>query len=159
MTSVLVLNGPNLNLLGTRKPEVYGTTTLADVEELCRQEAGKLGLEVVFRQSNHEGQLIDWIHETGAAVKAGESIGAVVNPGAFTHTSLALHDAIEGASLPVIECHISNVHKREEFRHHSYVSPVARGIVVGFGVYGYVLAINGLYQLSQPEPTAVTAKD
>jgi 3-dehydroquinate dehydratase II len=157
MTSVLVLNGPNLNLLGTRKPEVYGTTTLADVEELCRQEAGKLGLEVVFRQSNHEGQLIDWIHETGAAVKAGESIGAVVNPGAFTHTSLALHDAIEGASLPVIECHISNVHKREEFRHHSYVSPVARGIVVGFGVYGYVLAINGLYQLSQP--TVVTAKD
>ena len=158
MTSVLVLNGPNLNLLGTRKPEVYGTTTLADVEELCRQEAGKLGLEVVFRQSNHDGQLIDWIHETGAAVKAGESIGAVVNPGAFTHTSIALHDAIEGASLPVIECHISNVHKREEFRHHSYVSPVARGIVVGFGVYGYVLAINGLYQLSQPA-TAVTAKD
>ena len=150
MTSVLVLNGPNLNLLGTRKPEVYGTTTLADVEELCRQEAGKLGLEVAFRQSNHEGQLIDWIHETGAAVKAGESIGAVVNPGAFTHTSIALHDAIEGASLPVIECHISNVHKREEFRHHSYVSPVARGIVVGFGVYGYVLAINGLYRLSQP---------
>jgi 3-dehydroquinate dehydratase-2 len=150
MTSVLVLNGPNLNLLGTRKPEAYGTATLADVEELCRQEAGKFGLEVVFRQSNHEGQLIDWIHETGAAVKAGESIGAVFNPGAFTHTSIALHDAIEGASLPVIECHISNVHKREEFRHHSYVSPVARGIVVGFGVYGYVLAINGLYQLSQP---------
>jgi 3-dehydroquinate dehydratase-2 len=149
MASVLVLNGPNLNLLGTRKPEVYGTTTLADVEELCRQEAGKLGLEVVCRQSNHEGQLIDWIHETGAAVKAGDSIGAVFNPGAFTHTSVALHDAIEGASLPVIEVHISNVHKREEFRHHSYISSVARGTVVGFGVYGYVLAINGLHQLSQ----------
>jgi 3-dehydroquinate dehydratase-2 len=148
MTSVLVLNGPNLNLLGTRKPEVYGTTTLADVEELCRQEAGKFGLELVFRQSNHEGQLIDWIHETGAAVKAGDSIGAVFNPGAYTHTSVALHDAIEGASLPVIECHISNVHQREEFRHHSYISPVARGIVVGFGVYGYVLAIQGLHQLS-----------
>lgn len=148
MTSVLVLNGPNLNLLGTRKPEVYGTTTLADVEKLCRQEAGKLGLELMFRQSNHEGQLIDWIHETGAAVKTGDSIGAVFNPGAYTHTSVALHDAIEGASLPVIECHISNVHQREEFRHHSYISPVARGIVVGFGVYGYVLAIQGLHQLS-----------
>lgn len=145
---IAVLNGPNLNLLGTRKPEVYGTTTLADVEKLCRQEAGKLGLELMFRQSNHEGQLIDWIHETGAAVKTGDSIGAVFNPGAYTHTSVALHDAIEGASLPVIECHISNVHQREEFRHHSYISPVARGIVVGFGVYGYVLAIQGLHQLS-----------
>jgi 3-dehydroquinate dehydratase II len=149
VTSVLVLNGPNLNLLGTRKPEVYGRTTLADVEELCRQEAGKLGLEVVFRQSNHEGQLIDWIHEAGAEVKAGACIGAVFNPGAFTHTSVALHDAIEGASLPVIETHISNVHRREEFRHHSFISPVARGIIVGFGVHGYVLAINGLHALSQ----------
>jgi len=149
MASVLILNGPNLNLLGTRKPEVYGTTTLADVEKLCTDAAAKLGLDVDFRQSNHEGQLIDWIHETGAAVKAGESIGAVFNPGAFTHTSAALHDAIEGASLPVIECHISNVHKRETFRHHSFISPVASGIIVGFGVHGYVLAINGLYQLSQ----------
>ena len=149
MASVLILNGPNLNLLGTRKPEVYGTTTLADVEKLCTDAAAKLGLDVDFKQSNHEGQLIDWIHETGAAVKAGESIGAVFNPGAFTHTSAALHDAIEGASLPVIECHISNVHKREEFRHHSFISPVASGIIVGFGVYGYVLAIHGLHQLSQ----------
>src|SRR3954452_14313607 len=148
MASVLVLNGPNLNLLGTRKPEVYGTTTLADVEELCRQEAGKLGLDVAFRQSNHEGQLIDWIHEFGAEVKAGRCIGAVYNPGAHTHTSIALHDAIEAASLPVIETHISNVHGREEFRHHSYISPVAAGIIVGFGVYGYVLAINGLFTLS-----------
>jgi len=149
MASVLILNGPNLNLLGTRKPEVYGTTTLADVETLCNDAAAKLGLDVDFRQSNHEGQLIDWIHETGAAVKAGESIGAVFNPGAFTHTSVALHDAIEGASLPLIECHISNVHKREEFRHHSFISPVASGIIVGFGVHGYVLAIHGLHQLSQ----------
>jgi 3-dehydroquinate dehydratase II len=149
MPSVLVLNGPNLNLLGTRKPEVYGTTTLADVEAMCREEAGKLGLEVVFRQSNHEGQLIDWIHEAGAQVKAGDSIGAVFNPGALTHTSVALHDAIEATSLPLIELHISNVHKREEFRHHSYISPVARGIVVGFGVYGYALAIHGLHQLWQ----------
>ena len=149
MASVLILNGPNLNLLGTRKPEVYGTTTLPDVEKLCTDAAAKLGLDVDFKQSNHEGQLIDWIHETGAAVKAGNSIGAVFNPGAFTHTSVALHDAIEGASLPLIECHISNVHKREEFRHHSFISPIASGIIVGFGVQGYVLAINGLYQLSQ----------
>ena len=149
MTSVLVLNGPNLNLLGTRKPEVYGSTSLADVEKMCQEEARKFDLDVIFRQSNHEGQLIDWLHECGAAVKAGDSIGAVYNPGAHTHTSVALHDAIEGASVPVIECHISNVHKREEFRHHSFISPVASGIVVGFGVYGYVLAINGLYQLSQ----------
>ena len=149
MASVLILNGPNLNLLGTRKPEVYGTTTLADVEKLCTDAAAQLGLDVDFKQSNHEGQLIDWIHETGAAVKAGESIGAVFNPGAFTHTSAALHDAIEGASLPVIECHISNVHKREAFRHHSFISPVASGIIVGFGVHGYVLAIHGLHQMSQ----------
>jgi 3-dehydroquinate dehydratase-2 len=148
MPSVLVLNGPNLNLLGTRKPEVYGTTSLADVEQMCREAAGKLGLEVDFRQSNHEGQLIDWLHECGRAVKAGESIGAVYNPGAHTHTSAALHDAIEGAEVPVIECHISNVHKREQWRHHSFISPVASGIVVGFGVYGYVLGIQGLHQLS-----------
>ena len=147
MTSVLVLNGPNLNLLGTRKPEVYGTTSLTDVEAMCREEAGKLGLDVEFAQSNHEGVLIDWIHECGRAVTAGECIGAVYNPGAHTHTSVALHDAIEGAEVPVIELHISNVHKREEFRHHSYISPVARGIVVGFGALGYPLAINGLYQL------------
>jgi len=149
MTSVLVLNGPNLNLLGARKPAVYGRTSLDDVDLMCRTEADRLGLELVFRQSNHEGQLIDWIHEFGREVKAGNSIGAVFNPGAYTHTSVALHDAIEGAELPVIECHISNVHKREEFRHHSYISPVAHGIVIGFGVQGYVVAINGLHQLSQ----------
>jgi 3-dehydroquinate dehydratase II len=149
MTSVLVLNGPNLNLLGTRKPEVYGTTGLADVEKLCREEAGSLGLELDFRQSNHEGELIDWIHAAGADRKAGRCIGAVFNPGAFTHTSVALHDAIEGAELPVVELHISNVHRREEFRHHSFISPVARGIVVGFGVHGYRLAIAGLYEVTR----------
>jgi len=147
MSTVLILNGPNLNLLGTRRPEVYGRASLADVEELCRKEAAQLGLKVDFRQSNHEGALIDAIHEYGAKVKAGDSIGAVFNPGAYTHTSVALHDAIEGTSLPVVECHISNVHQREEFRHHSYISPVARGVIVGFGVLGYALAINGLYQL------------
>jgi len=149
MTSVLVLNGPNLNLLGTRKPEVYGTTTLADVEELCRRHAGPLGLDVVFRQSNWEGQIIDWIHAEGAAVKAGDSIGAVYNPGAHTHTSVAIRDAIEGVELPVVECHISNVHAREEFRHHSFISPVARGVVIGFGVLGYTLAIEALHRLSR----------
>ena len=149
MTSITVLNGPNLNLLGTRKPEVYGSTTLADVEAMCREEAGKLGLDVEFRQSNHEGQLIDWIHALGPEVKAGRSLGAVYNPGAHTHYSYAIRDAIEGASVPVIETHISNVHARDEFRHHSVISPLAAGIVVGFGVYGYLLAIRGLHQLAQ----------
>lgn len=144
MSTVLVLNGPNLNLLGTRKPEVYGSTSLADVKDLCEAEGKTLGVDVDFRQSNHEGELIDWIHEAGAALKRGEVIGAVLNPGAFTHTSVAIHDAIEGTSLPVVELHISNVHSREEFRHHSYISPAARGIVVGFGVAGYALAIRGL---------------
>ena len=151
MTTVLVLNGPNLNLLGTRKPEVYGSTSLVDVEKMCQAEADKLDLELVFRQSNHEGQLIDWIHEFGREVKAGTCIGAVYNPGAHTHTSVALHDAIEGAELPVVELHISNVHKREEFRHHSFISPVARGIIVGFGVQGYPMAINGLHQLTRQQ--------
>jgi 3-dehydroquinate dehydratase II len=153
MTSVTVMNGPNLNLLGTRKPEVYGSTTLADVEKQCRQDAVKLGLDLVFLQSNYEGQLIEWIHETGANVKAGNSIGAVYNPGAHTHYAIAIADAIEAASLPVIELHISNVHAREEFRHHSVVSPLARGIIVGFGVLGYSLAINGLYELTRPAST------
>jgi 3-dehydroquinate dehydratase-2 len=144
MSSVLVLNGPNLNLLGTRKPEVYGSTSLADVKDMCEAEGKTLGVDIDFRQSNHEGELIDWIHEGGAARQRGELVGAVMNPGAFTHTSVALHDAIEGASLPLIELHISNVHSREEFRHHSYISPAARGIIVGFGVAGYALAIRGL---------------
>jgi 3-dehydroquinate dehydratase-2 len=149
--SVTVLNGPNLNLLGTRRPEVYGHTTLADVEAQCRADAERLGLELEFRQSNHEGRLIDWIHETGAAVQRGESIGAVYNPGAHTHYAYALRDAIEAVQLPVIETHISNVHAREEFRHRSVISPVARGIIVGFGVLGYSLAINGLHALSQAQ--------
>jgi 3-dehydroquinate dehydratase-2 len=148
----LVLNGPNLNLLGTRKPEIYGTTTIVDVEKLCRAVADGLGLGLDFKQSNHEGQLIDWIQEAGAAVKAGDSIGAVFNPGAFTHTSLALHDAIEAGELPLIEVHISNVHAREPFRHHSYISPIARGIIVGFGVQGYALAIEGLHRLTNGDP-------
>jgi 3-dehydroquinate dehydratase-2 len=151
MTSVAVINGPNLNLLGTRKPEVYGSTTLADVEQKCRNDAEALGLQLTFLQSNYEGQIIDWIHEIGAAVKAGDSIGAVYNPGAHTHYSYAIRDAIEGASLPVIELHISNVHARDEWRHHSVVSPLARGIIVGFGVLGYSLAITGIYELAKSD--------
>ncbi len=141
---IMVLNGPNLNLLGTREPTVYGSTTLADVDALCRDAGQRLGVEIDCRQSNHEGQLIDWIHEAGAAHRNGQLVGAVFNAGAYTHTSVALHDAIKGADLPVVEVHISNVHAREPFRHHSYLSPAAAGIVVGFGVDGYVLAIEGL---------------
>lgn len=144
MPSVLVLNGPNLNLLGTRKPEVYGTATLADVERLCQATADELGLDVRCRQSNHEGELVDLIHAEGRKVKAGESIGAVFNAGAYTHTSVALHDAIEGVELPVVELHITNVHRREPFRHHSYLTPVAAGVIIGLGIDGYGLAIRAL---------------
>jgi len=148
MKKVLVLNGPNLNLLGTREPAVYGAETLADVERLCKEEADKLGLEVDCRQSNHEGQLIDWIHEAGREIAAGNLLGVVFNPGAFTHTSIALHDAIKGANATVIEIHISNVHARETFRHRSYISPATRGIIVGFGVQGYAIAIAALARVA-----------
>jgi len=142
---LLVLNGPNLNLLGTREPAQYGSTSLADVEAMCRAAGERLGYEVECFQSNWEGGLIDKIHEYGRLFKAGEALGCVFNPGAFTHTSVALHDAIKGVDgLPVIECHISNVHAREAFRHHSYISPAAAGIVVGFGVQGYLIALDGL---------------
>jgi 3-dehydroquinate dehydratase-2 len=147
VTTVFVLNGPNLNMLGVREPEVYGTSVLADVENVCRDTAAELGLSLDFRQSNSEGQLVDWLQEAGAAVAAGTAIGAVLNPAAYSHTSIALPDAIEGARLPLVEVHISNVHRREAFRHHSYVSAVAAGIVVGFGVTGYQLAIRGLHAL------------
>jgi 3-dehydroquinate dehydratase-2 len=145
MKTLLILNGPNLNLLGTREPEVYGATTLADLHALCAADAQRLGLTAECFQSNHEGALIDKIHEAGRRFAAGELAGVVFNPGAFTHTSVALFDAIAGVKpLPVIEVHISNVHARESFRHHSYISPAAAGIVVGFGVDGYRLAIEGL---------------
>lgn len=141
---LIVLNGPNLNLLGQREPAVYGSATLADVEALCRATGERLGLEVECVQSNHEGVLIDALQAAGRGVKAGQVLGVVFNPGAYTHTSVALHDAIKGAEVPVVEIHISNVHAREAFRHHSYVSPAAAGIVVGFGIDGYRLAIEGL---------------
>ncbi len=137
-----VLNGPNLNLLGTREPDVYGRDTLADVEALCRTAAE--GAEVVFRQSNDEGRLIDWLHE------AGEKADAVVfNPAAYSHTSVALHDAIKALAIPVVECHLSNPAAREAFRHHSYVSPVAAGVVSGFGPFSYDLAVRAALRLAR----------
>jgi 3-dehydroquinate dehydratase II len=148
MTTVLVLNGPNLNLLGQREPAVYGSATLADVEESCRVVASELGWTLDFRQSNHEGELVDWIQEAGRAQRAGELVGVVLNAAAYTHTSIALHDAIAGSEATVIELHISNVHRRETFRHHSYISPVAAGIIVGLGVAGYPLALRALAAIS-----------
>jgi 3-dehydroquinate dehydratase-2 len=141
---VLVLNGPNLNLLGTREPAVYGSATLADAVELCRAEAARFGLDVEARQTNHEGELVDWIQEAARRHREGELIGVVLNAGAFTHTSVAMRDAVTGTGVPTVEVHVSNVHAREEFRHHSYLSPVAAGIVVGFGIDGYALAVAGL---------------
>lgn len=148
MKKILVLNGPNLNLLGAREPAVYGTDTLADVERLCHDEGAKQGVAIDCRQSNVEGQLIDWIHEAGREHAAGALLGVVFNAGAYSHTSIALHDAIKGASVPVIELHISNVHARECFRHHSYLSSAARAVMAGFGVAGYALAIAGLVRIS-----------
>jgi 3-dehydroquinate dehydratase-2 len=149
MKQILVLNGPNLNLLGVREPAVYGSDTLADVERLCREEGARLGVGIDCRQSNHEGQLIDWIHEAGRETVAGNLLGVILNAGAYTHTSVALHDAIKGSQASVVELHISNVHAREPFRHHSYISPAARGIIVGFGVQGYAIAIDALMRLAK----------
>jgi 3-dehydroquinate dehydratase-2 len=151
MPKIWVLNGPNLNLLGTREPAVYGSATLADVEATCREAAQAHGAEVDFRQSNHEGELIDWLHEAGRAPR-GETLGVVVNAGAYTHTSVAIGDAIKAIAIPVIEVHLSNVHAREPFRHHSFLSPVCAGIVVGFGVAGYALAIDGLARTASSRP-------
>ncbi|KPF66184.1 3-dehydroquinate dehydratase [beta proteobacterium AAP99] len=141
---LLVLNGPNLNLLGTREPQIYGTATLADVEALCRATSAELGWACECRQSNHEGVLIDWIHEAGELMKAGRLAGVLLNAGAYTHTSIALHDAIKGTSIPLAEVHISDIHQREPFRLHSYITPVARVVVMGKGVAGYAEAIRAL---------------
>ena len=150
MTSAYVLNGPNLNLLGTREPEIYGETTLADVERSCLEVANELGWTLEFRQTNREGELVDWIQEAGRAQSAGDAVGVILNAAAYTHTSVALHDAIVGSGARVIEVHISNVHRREPFRHHSYVSPVAAGIIIGLGVAGYPLALQALATLYAP---------
>ncbi|MFF0814448.1 type II 3-dehydroquinate dehydratase [Rhodococcus sp. NPDC003318] len=134
---IYVLNGPNLNLLGQRQPEVYGRDTLDDVVALCVETAAGFGRTVEARQSNHEGVLIDWVHEART-----EASGVVVNPGGYTHTSVALRDALVTLEVPLVEVHISNVHAREEFRNHSYVSPVATGVIAGLGIAGYGLAIE-----------------
>jgi|SRR5215203_1827832 len=148
MTTVYVLNGPNLNLLGLREPQIYGKATLADVEQSCLEVANELGWDLAFRQTNREGELIDWVQEVGWAQSAGDAVGAVLNAAGYTHTSVALHDAIAGSGARVIELHISNVFSREQFRHHSYVSPGAAGIIAGFGVAGYPLALRALATLS-----------
>ena len=144
MKTVYVLNGPNLNLLGTREPAVYGAHTLADVEQMCLEACTRHGFALQFRQSNHEGVLVDWIHEAGQLHAQGELAGVVLNAGAYTHTSVALLDAIKGTGIALIELHISNVFARESFRHHSWISPAARAVMCGFGVQGYALAIDGL---------------
>jgi 3-dehydroquinate dehydratase-2 len=136
---VFVLNGPNLNMLGLREPSVYGGETLKDIEALSHRTAAELGLTVDFRQSNHEGTLVDWMQEA-----RNKAAGVVFNPGAYTHTSIAIHDAIRVAEVPVVELHLSNVFAREPFRHHSYISPVARGVICGFGPHGYEWALRAL---------------
>jgi 3-dehydroquinate dehydratase-2 len=141
--TIYVLNGPNLNLLGSRQPETYGRATLRDVEALCRDAAKRHEFAVEFRQSNHEGQLIDWIHEAGAR----QASGIVINAAGYTHGSVALRDAILAVGLPVVEVHISNIFAREDFRHHSHIAPVAKATLCGFGVAGYALAVDGLAAL------------
>ena len=148
MKTVLVLNGPNLNLLGTREPQVYGSQTLADVQALCERACAANGFALDFRQTNHEGTLVDWIHEAGKLQAKAKLAGVILNAGAYTHTSVALLDAIKGTGITLIELHISNVHAREEFRHHSFISPAAKAVMAGFGVNGYALAIAGLAGLA-----------
>ena len=142
MKPIYILNGPNLNLLGLREPAIYGSATLNDVEALCRAHATKLGHAIDFRQSNIEGELVTWIHE--AREKAS---GIAINAGAYTHTSIALHDALKAADLPAVELHLSNVHKREAFRHHSFIAAAVNGVICGFGTDSYTLAITALSNL------------
>ena len=146
MKTVYVLNGPNLNLLGTREPAIYGAATLADVRVLCEQACARNGLALAFHQSNHEGILLDWVHEAGRLHAQGQLAGLVFNAAAYTHTSVALLDAVKGTGVPMVELHISNVHARESFRHHSYLSAAARAVLCGFGVAGYGLAIDAVAQ-------------
>jgi 3-dehydroquinate dehydratase II len=142
LPTVFVLNGPNLNLLGVRDPAIYGRDTLADIEERCLARAAALNLEIDFRQTNHEGQLVDWIQEARESAD-----GIILNAGALTHTSLSLLDALSAAELPVIEVHLSNIFRRERFRHHSYVSPAAAGVICGLGAQGYEFALDALARL------------
>jgi 3-dehydroquinate dehydratase-2 len=140
--SILILNGPNLNMLGQREPAIYGRDTLADIETASRTKAAELGLDIDFRQSNKEGELVDWAQSAG-----GSHAGIIVNAGGYTHTSIALLDALTAAALPVVEVHLSNIFRREEFRHHSYISRAASGVICGFGLKGYLLALDAMAQL------------
>jgi 3-dehydroquinate dehydratase-2 len=146
--TIYVLNGPSLNLLGTRQPEIYGHSTLADVEKLCRTAADRHGFAVEFRQSNHEGAIVDWIQEARARAAA----GLIINPAGYTTTSVAILDALLTMEAPVVEVHISNIHARDEFRRHSYVSLAARAVICGFGIEGYALAIAGLAVMTAATP-------
>ena len=139
---IMILNGPNLNMLGVREPAIYGRETLGDIEDACRMVAEDLDLGIDFRQSNHEGELVSWIHEARDSAD-----GIIINAGAYTHTSVAILDALTLAELPVIEVHLSNIYKRESFRHHSYISPVAHGVLCGFGGQGYVLAMQAMARI------------
>ena len=139
MKPIYILNGPNLNLLGLREPNVYGNETIADLQARCAAKAKSLGCEVVFRQTNTEGELIDWVHEAPS-----KACGIIINGAGYTHTSVALHDALKAVNMPTIEVHLSNIYKREPFRHHSYISPVAHGVICGFGGQSYELALEGL---------------
>ena len=140
--NVLVLNGPNLNMLGTREPALYGSATLSDIEAACARHGEALGLAVTCRQSNHEGELVTWIQEA-----RGTQAGIVLNAGAYTHTSIAIPDALTAAEVPFIELHLSNVFAREEFRHHSWLSPLAKGVICGFGAKGYSLALDAMAEI------------
>lgn len=153
MIAVHVLNGPNINLLGRREPQIYGRMTLSDIEALVREKAGALGATITFRQSNHEGQLVDWIQEAGA-----QGAGIVINAGAYTHTSIALRDAIAGSGAPTVEIHLSNVHAREGFRHRSLIAPVSVGVICGFGSMSYLLGLEAVHRVmaeraQQAEPS------
>ena len=144
--TILVLNGPNLNLLGVREPATYGRETLSDIEEACLERAAELKLTVDFRQSNHEGQLVDWIQEARESAD-----GIILNGGAYTHTSIAILDALKAAEVPVVEVHLSNIFRREDFRHVSYVSLGAHGVICGFGGHGYLLALEAMARILKPD--------
>ncbi|MCX8998873.1 type II 3-dehydroquinate dehydratase [Rhizobiaceae bacterium BDR2-2] len=144
MKTVFVLNGPNLNMLGKREPGIYGGKTLKDIEADCVAAGRELGFSVDFRQSNHEGVLVDWLHEAND-----KALGVAINAGAYTHTSVALHDAIRAISIPVVEVHISNIHAREEFRHRSLIAPAAKGMICGFGPASYTLALSALKSITE----------
>ncbi len=146
MTSILILNGPNLNLLGNREPEIYGTQSLESIEEMCRLHVGELGLDIEFVQSNHEGELVQLVQSARE-----KHLGIILNAAAYSHTSLALADAVNSAGVPVVEVHLSNVYKREPFRHQSYITPVVAGSICGLGPMGYVLALDGLISLINPD--------